>query len=67
MKSIPDCTVDYETGTDIIIQSRKSEIVLSQILQILIENNMAVEDLVAMPTTLEEIFLRMVDQNAPNS
>lgn len=67
VKSIPDCTVDYETGTDIIIQSRKSEIVLSQILQILIENNMAVEDLVAMPTTLEEIFLRMVDQNAPNS
>lgn len=67
VKSIPDCTVDYETGTDIIIQSRKSEIVLSQILQILIENNIAVEDLVAMPTTLEEIFLRMVDQNAPNS
>lgn len=67
VKSIPDCTVDYETGTDIIIQSRKSEIVLSQILQILIENNMEVEDLVAMPTTLEEIFLRMVDQNAPDS
>lgn len=67
VKSIPDCTVDCETGTDIIIQSRKSEIVLSQILQILIENNMEVEDLVAMPTTLEEIFLRMVDQNAPDS
>lgn len=67
VKSIPDCSVDYETGTDIIIQSRKSEIVLSQILQILIENDMAVEDLVAMPTTLEEIFLRMVDQNAPDS
>ncbi|WP_420887999.1 ATP-binding cassette domain-containing protein [Candidatus Nitrosotenuis cloacae] len=67
VRGIPGCTVDYETGTDIIIQSRKSEIVLSQILQILIENNMAVEDLVAMPTTLEEIFLRMVDQNAPDS
>ncbi|MDC8438045.1 MAG: ABC transporter ATP-binding protein, partial [Candidatus Nitrosotenuis sp.] len=67
VRGIPGCTVDYETGTDIIIQSRKSEIVLSQLLQILIENNMAVEDLVAMPTTLEEIFLRMVDQNAPDS
>lgn len=67
VRGIPGCTVDYETGTDIIIQSRKSEIVLSQILQILIENNMAVEDLVAMPTTLEEIFLKMVDQNAPDS
>ncbi len=64
---IPDCTVHFETGTDIIIQSSKSELVLSQILQILIENNITVEDLSAMPTTLEEIFLKMVDTHASDS
>lgn len=64
---IPDCKIDPATGTDIIIHSNRSEIVLSQILQILIENNMAVEDLSAMPTTLEEIFLKMVDPNAPDT
>ena len=64
---IPDCTVRFDTGTDIIIQSSKSELVLSQILQILIENNITVEDLSAMPTTLEEIFLKMVDTHASDS
>ncbi|CAE6488529.1 MAG: ABC transporter ATP-binding protein [Candidatus Nitrosotenuis sp.] len=64
---IPDCTIRFDTGTDIIIQSSKSELVLSQILQILIENNITVEDLSAMPTTLEEIFLKMVDTHASDS
>lgn len=64
---IPDCKIDFETGTDIIIHSAKSEVVLSRILQILIENNIAVEDLSAMPTSLEEIFLQMVDSNAPHT
>lgn len=67
VRGISDCQIDFNTGTDIIIQSNKSEIVLSQILQILIENNIAVEDLSAMPTTLEEIFLKMVDTHAPDS
>lgn len=62
---IPDCKVDSD-GTDIVVQSTRSEIVLSQILQILIENNIQIEDLSAMPTTLEEIFLDMVDNNAPD-
>lgn len=64
---IADCKIDFETGTDIIIHSARSEVVLSQILQILIENNIAVEDLSAMPTSLEEIFLQMVDSNAPHT
>ncbi len=68
LAKVIDCTIDFNTGTDIIIQSRKSEIVLSQILSILIENNIAIEDLSAMPTTLEEIFLKMVkDTNAPDN
>ena len=68
LTGVADCSVDFNTGTDIIIQSSKSELVLSKILQILIENNIAIEDLSAMPTTLEEIFLKMVkDTNAPDN
>lgn len=68
LSGIADCIIDFNTGTDIIIQSSKSELVLSKILQILIENNIAIEDLSAMPTTLEEIFLKMVkDTNAPDN
>lgn len=68
LSGIAGCAIDFNTGTDIIIQSSKAEIVLSQVLSILIENNIAIEDLSAMPTTLEEIFLKMVkDTNAPNN
>lgn len=68
LSGVIGCTIDFNTGTDIIIQSSKAEIVLSQVLSILIENNIAIEDLSAMPTTLEEIFLKMVkDTNAPNN
>ena len=65
---IDGCMVDFNTGTDIIIQSSKAELVLSQVLSILIENNITIDDLSAMPTTLEEIFLKMVkDTNASNN
>ncbi len=65
---IDGCMVDFNTGTDIVIQSSKAELVLSQVLSILIENNIAIDDLSAMPTTLEEIFLKMVkDTNASNN
>jgi len=68
LSEIGDCIIDFNTGTDIIIQSSKSEIVLSKILQILIENNIEVEDLSAVPTTLEEIFLKIVrNSDAPNN
>lgn len=68
LSGISGCTIDFNTGTDIIIQSGKAEIVLSQVLSMLIENNIAIEDLSAMPTTLEEIFLKMVkDTNAPDN
>jgi len=68
LSGVSDCVIDFNTGTDILIQSSKSEIILSKILQILIENNIEVEDLSAVPTTLEEIFLKIVkDSNAPNN
>lgn len=68
LSGIADCVIDFNTGTNITIQSSKSEVVLSQILQILIENNISVEDLSAIPTTLEDIFLKMVkESNAPHN
>jgi len=39
-----------------------------QVLQILNENNIMIEDLSAMPTNLEEIFLKLVnDSNESNN
>jgi ABC-2 type transport system ATP-binding protein len=68
LSSIAGCKIDFNAGTDIIIQSSKAEIILSQVLSILIENNIPIEDLSAMPTTLEEIFLKMVkEKNASNN
>jgi len=61
LKGFDDCKIDFNSGTNITIQSDKSEIVLLQILQILNNNNMPIEDLSAMPTNLEEIFLKMVE------
>jgi len=68
LKGFDDCKIDFNSGTNITIQSDKSEIVLLQILQILNNNNMPIEDLSAMPTNLEEIFLKMVEySNASNN
>ncbi len=61
LKGFDDCKIDFNSGTNITIQSDKSEIVLLQILQILNNNNIPIEDLSAMPTNLEEIFLKMVE------
>ena len=61
LKRFDDCKIDFNSGTNITIQSDKSEIVLLQILQILNNNNIPLEDLSAMPTNLEEIFLKMVE------
>jgi ABC-2 type transport system ATP-binding protein len=37
------------------------------VLKILNENNIEIEDLSAVPTNLEEIFLKMMKENAPNN
>jgi ABC-2 type transport system ATP-binding protein len=68
LKDVKDCKIDFNTGTNITIHSDESEIVLLKILQILNENGISIEDLTAMPTNLEEIFLKVVeDSNAPNN
>ncbi len=67
LSGIPDCKIDYETGTNIVIRSEQSELVLLQVLKILNENKIEIEDLSAVPTNLEEIFLKMVRENASNN
>ncbi|MBL7001358.1 MAG: ABC transporter ATP-binding protein [Nitrosopumilus sp.] len=67
LSGIPDCKIDFESGTNIIIHSEQSELVLLQILKILNDNAIDIEDLSAVPTNLEEIFLNMVKENASNN
>jgi ABC-2 type transport system ATP-binding protein len=67
LSKIPDCNVDFNNGTNITIRSEQSELVLLQILRILNENGIEIEDLSAVPTNLEEIFLKMVRDNASNN
>ena len=67
LSHIPDCKIVVENGIDVIIHSEQSELVLLQILKIFNENNIEIEDLSAVPTNLEEIFLKMVKENASNN
>lgn len=67
LSGISDCKIDFESGTNIIIHSEQSELVLLQVLKILNDNNIEIEDLSAVPTNLEEIFLKMVRKNTSNN
>ena len=67
LSGIADCKVDFDNGTNIVIHSEQSELVLLHILRILNENQIEIEDLSAIPTNLEEIFLKMVSDNASNN
>ena len=68
LKDIPDCKIEFNTGTIITIQSSNSEVVLMNVLKILNHNDIVIEDLSAMPTNLEEIFLKVVsDSDASNN
>jgi len=66
LSGISDCEINFDTGTNIIIHSEQSELVLLQVLKLLNENNIEIEDLSAVPTNLEEIFLKMMRENASN-
>ena len=67
LSEIPDCKINFESGTNIIIHSEKSELVLLQVLKILNDHGIEIEDLSAVPTNLEEIFLKMMRDNASNN
>ena len=64
LSGIPDCKINFENGTNIVIHSEQSELVLLKVLKILNDHNIEIEDLSAVPTNLEEIFLKMVRENA---
>jgi ABC-2 type transport system ATP-binding protein len=67
LSEVKDCNIDFNQGI-IIIHSDESEVVLLKVLQILNSNNISIEDLSAMPTNLEEIFLKVVnDSNESNN
>ncbi len=67
LTGIQDCKIDFQTGTSITIHSEQSEIVLMKILKILNDNSIEIDDLSAIPTNLEEIFLKMVEENVSNN
>ena len=67
LSGIIDCKIDFDNGTNIIIHSEQSEFILLQVLKILNDNNMEIEDLSAVPTNLEEIFLKMVRKDTSDN
>jgi len=67
LTGILDCKINFEHGTNIIIHSEQSELVLLKVLKILNDNGIEIEDLSAVPTNLEEIFLKMMEENASNN
>jgi ABC-2 type transport system ATP-binding protein len=66
LSGIPDCKIDFNTGTNITIHSEQSELLLMKVLKILSDNGFEIDDLSAVPTNLEEIFLKIVEENVSN-
>jgi len=64
---IKDYEIDFNSGTNITIRSNYSEEVLLKILQILTANDIPIEDLSVVPTSLEEIFLTVVKNSNASS
>jgi len=68
LENVEDCKIEFNTGATITIHSTNSELVLMNILKILNQNNIPIDDLSAIPTNLEEIFLKVVsDSNASDN
>lgn len=67
LQEVGNYEVVHDEGTVITIHSADSEQVLVKILQVLQSNNIPIEDLSVVPTSLEEIFLTVVrNSNASN-
>ena len=68
LDNIKDCKIEFDAGATITIHSIDSEFVLMNVLKILNQNNIVIDDLSAMPTNLEDIFLKVVsDSNASDN
>ncbi len=61
------CRVGDGDCTDITIRSERSELVLQRVLRILGDAGIGIEGISAVPTNLEDIFLKMVRDNAPDN
>lgn len=59
--ALGDCKIIYEKEHLIIINSKKSELILYKVLQILITNKIPISDLTFIQNTLEDIFLDIVN------
>ena len=66
LANVPNCKINFENQSDIIIHSQHSEIILMQIMKILYDNKITIDDLSAVPTSLEEVFLKMM-RDAPDN
>ena len=58
--------LDYTDGVHITIKSKSTEMTLTNVLQALIKNNIPIDDLSAVETSLEEVFLKMVNDESNN-
>ena len=68
LENIKDCEIEFDAGATITIHSIDSEFVLMNVLKILNQNNIVIDDLSAIPTNLEDIFLKVVsDSNASDN
>lgn len=67
LDGIDNCKIDFNGNTIIIIQSNRSETILVNVLKILTQHEINIDDLSAIPTTLEEIFLKMVNNTNASS
>jgi len=66
LQGVGNYEISHDEGTVITIHSDDSEQVLVKILQVLNSNDIPVEDLSVVPTSLEEIFLTVV-KNSDNN
>jgi len=66
LENFANVKIDYTDGVNITIKSVSTEMTLTNVLQALIKNNIPIDDLSAMETSLEEIFLKMVDDESDN-
>lgn len=68
LSEIQDCEIQFNTGTDIIIHSEESEILLQKVLKILNEFDITVDDLSVVLPSLEDVFLKIIgDSNASSN
>lgn len=64
LSGMDGCRIEFggDRRTTVTIRSSESELVLLRVLGILHENRVEIEDLSAVPTSLEEIFLNMTEE-----